>query len=176
MSAKPRQGGVRTIGDMMDRCYVDDITGCWIWGLVNNSNQAPTLFYPPLDRVVSLGVAIGHLLTGKAAAPGVVWHCICETRQCANPDHRKAGTRSTQMLAAGLKRSPQTKARITAAKRLSSKLTDADVSEIRGSEMKLTEIMERYGISQGYACDVRSGKRRVPLAAPGSSVFAWRPS
>jgi hypothetical protein len=175
-TAKPRHGGVRTIDDLKDRCVVDDITGCWLWRAARDSNGVPSLQYPPLGRVVSLGVAIGHLRTGALSASGVVWHCTCETRQCANPDHRKAGTRSTQMLAAGIKRSPQTRARITAGKRLTAKVSEADATEIRGSDMKLTEIMERYSITKGYACEIRSGKRRAPLAAPGSSAFSWRPA
>lgn len=173
---KPRHGGVRTIADLKDRCVVDEITGCWIWRAARDSNGVPSLQYPPLGRVVSLGVAIGHLRTGEPSPPGVVWHRTCETRQCANPDHREAGTRSTQMLAAVIKRSPQTRAKITAGKRRASKLSEADVAEIRGSDMKLAEIMERYSITRGYACELRSGKRRAPLAAPGSSAFAWRPA
>lgn len=171
-----RMGGVRTFDDLKDRCVVDDITGCWRWGSARDSNGIPTLQLPGLGRVVSLGVAICYLSTGKAPGPGVVWHCVCETKQCANPEHRRAGTRSTQMLAAKLKRSPQTKARITAGKRRDAKISDADADEIRGSDMKLTEIMERYSITKGYACEIRSGKRRAPLAAPGSSAFSWRPA
>lgn len=172
----PCMGGVRTIAGLKDRCVVDEITGCWLWRFARNSKGAPSLQYPPLGRVVSLGVAIGHLRTGKPPKPGVVWHCTCETRQCANPDHRRAGTRSSQMLAAGIKRSPQTRAKIIAGKRRTSKVSDADVSEIRASTMTLAEISQRYNITEGYACEIRSGKRRSPLAAPGSSVFFWRPA
>ena len=168
--------GVRTITDLQDRCIVDDITGCWLWRAARDSNGTPSLQYPPLGRVVSLGVAIGHLLTGQPAERGVVWHRNCETRQCANPAHRVAGTRSTQMLSAGIKRGPQARARIIAGKRRAAKLSEADADEIRGSAMTLAEIVQRYGITRSYACEVRSGKRRAPLAAPGSSAFAWRPA
>lgn len=169
----PRKlGGVRSVDDIKDRCVIDDITGCWAWRAARDSNGAPSLQLPALGRVVSLGVAIGFFLTGAAPAPGVVWHCTCETRQCANPAHRKAGNRSTQMLAAKLTRSPQTRARMMAGKRRGAKLSQADADEIRGSSLKLTEIMARYGITKGYACEIRAGKRRAPLAAPGSSVFS----
>lgn len=170
--SKRQAGGVRTLADIKDRCVVDDITGCWHWRSARDSNGVPNMQLPALGRVVSLGVAIGTLTTGQPPARGVVWHCTCETRQCANPAHRRAGTRSSQMLAAKLKRSPQTRARMTAGKRRTAKLSQADADEIRGSDLKLTEIMARYGITKGYACEIRAGKRRTPLAAPGSSVFA----
>jgi len=41
------------------------------------------------------------------------------------------------------------------------KLTDSQVAEIRSlSALPLLEIARRYGISESYACRLRSGKRR----------------
>lgn len=50
------------------------------------------------------------------------------------------------------------------AARCNSKLTDADVAYIRASDLKLKEIMERYGISKAGASYVRSGKTFKTLA------------
>lgn len=175
-AATPRrkgQFGVLSIEGIRDRCIVDDITGCWTWCAARDGNGAPCLHVPALGIVTTLGVAIGYFRTGARSPPGVVWHCTCETRQCANPDHRRAGTRSTQMLAAKIKPSPQTRARISAGKRRGAKLSQADADDIRGSSLLLTEISDKYGICIFYACQIRNGQRRKPLAAPGSSVFGW---
>ena len=170
---KRKGSGVHTLDNLKDRCVIDDITGCWVWGACRDSNGVPSVYLPAIKRVSSLGFAIGFLRTGAAPAPGVVWHCTCETRQCANPEHRRAGTRSSQMLAAKIKHTPQTRARMIAAQRRGAKLSQADADAIRGSSLMLREIVERYKISEGYACEIRAGKVRKPLAAPGSSVFGW---
>lgn len=166
-----RTDGLRTVQDLMDRCRVDDETGCWIWSYGRDPNGRPTTWLPEQGRRVSLGVAIGFLKTGLAPEKGVVWHCICTTTNCANPKHRRAGNRSSQMLAAKLTRSPLAKAYIAATKRRTSKLSDESAAAIRASDEILKVLAERYGVSISMCSLIRRQVRRRPLAAAGSSVF-----
>lgn len=171
-----RGDGIYTVDDLKDRCVIDEITGCWLWRGAKDSHHAPALWLPALRRRTTLGVAICMLTTGDRPAPGAVWHCTCETRHCANPAHRCQGDRATQMRAARIKKTPEQRVRMAAAARAAGKLSEADAHAIRTCGLSLIEIAQRWCISVGYACEVRSGKRRAPLAAPSSSVFAWRPS
>ena len=175
-SKSRRNNGIRTAADLMDRCKVDSDTACWHWHGARDAHGRPSMWCPALSSTVSLGVLSALLRTGHRPAKGTAWHCQCTTRDCANPAHRTPGTRSSQMLALRMQRTPAQRAKVAAGKRKGGKLTDADVEAIRNGGLLLREIVARYGISTGYACEVRSGKRRADLAAPGSSVFAWRPA
>ncbi|MBI5259801.1 MAG: hypothetical protein HY855_25095 [Burkholderiales bacterium] len=168
---RKRLAGIHSVDDIKDRCTVDDITGCWVWRGARDAKDRPSMWLPALRRTTSLGLAICVLSTGFMPDPGVYWHCVCETRDCANPAHRRAGTRSSQMLAAKVTQTPATRARIAATKRKASRLSEADVEHIRTGGLSLKEISAVYGICISYACDLRLGRRRAMLAAPGSSVF-----
>lgn len=163
--------GIRTFLDLKDRCRVNEETGCWEWGLGKSGNGQACAWIPLLQRRGSLGVLICALSTGKGPAPGVVWHCTCTTPDCARPAHREAGTRSTQMLAANLARSPMTVAKITKAKRAKSRLTDAQAAEIRESTEVNRVLAERYGISMSYASMIKRGEVRRRAIVRVSSVF-----
>ena len=168
--------GIRAAADLMLRCKVDVDTSCWEWHGARDARGRPSTWCPGLQATVSLGVLAAYLRTGQRPAKGTAWHCLCKTPDCANPAHRTAGTRSSQMLALRMRRTPAQRAKVAAGRRLVGKLTEADVAVIRDGGLLLREIVARYGISTSYACEVRSGKRRADLAAPGSSVFAWRPA
>jgi hypothetical protein len=67
------------------------------------------------------------------------------------------------MAAAKIKRSRTTTMRMSAGRR---RLTPAQVAEIRESRESLRRVAERFGISVGYACSIRTGKaRRIEVAA-----------
>ena len=171
-----RSDGIRTAADLMLRCTVDEQTKCWHWKGARDSSGRPSVWLPAIRAVGSIGVACAVFATGNRPERGTAWHAICATPHCANPAHRTCGTRSSQMLALKMTRTPLQVARVSSGKRAKSKLTQADVHSIRAGSMTLKQIAAQHGISIGYACEVRSGKRRADLAAPASSVFAWRPA
>lgn len=166
-----RTDGVRSVADLMARCKVDDITGCWIWGAGLDGGGRPSLWLPALKRRVSLGVAICVIRTGEPPAKGVVWHCTCETTNCANPRHREPGNRSSQMLAARMVRDAATRARIAAGKRAGSRWSEAEIAAIRESADTLHVIAKRHGISIEHASNIRRGEVRLTLGCKGASVF-----
>lgn len=167
-----RSDGIRTPADLKLRCIVDPDTACWHWRGARDLNNRPSFWFPPLRAVASIGVACSFWKTGARPAKGAMWHSFCNTTDCANPAHRRAGNRSTQMLSLKMVRSPLVRARQAAGKRKVSKLTDADVAAIYGSSMTLQQIMDRYGVCRSYACQLRKGTKRKSTAAPQSSIFS----
>ncbi len=164
--------GIRTLDDIRDRCFVDDITGCWLWrGAM--AHATPSMRLPELDRTVGAGVAICVLTTGETPAPGVVWHRTCRSQLCVAPEHRQPGTRSTQMaFMLGVPKTSATKARIAASKRRRSKVTPEVVEEIRSSSESSVALAAKHGMSVTHACRIR---RHEAHARIDGSVFGWRP-
>lgn len=166
--------GIRTIEDLRQRCRIDEDTGCWHYGKATRSHHAPGVRLAALDQeMVSLGTAIAVLLTGKRPRKGIYWHITCTTKHCANPDHRKAGTRRSQMLQAGYKPSALTLAKIAAKRRAESHLSEDDINAIRASDQTLEALAERYRISPSHVSRIRLGQAWRQTAAPAASVFAW---
>jgi hypothetical protein len=159
--------GIRTIEDLRGRCWVDDITGCWHYKGYSEGGQ-PALWVPLLGKTTTMGVAISVLVTGAAPKKGVFWHCKCDTPGCANPDHRKPGSRSSQMKAAKITRSPLTVARMSRGKM---KLTAEQIELIRTSPEPAGIVAEQLGISRSLASRYRRQGGCKGVAAPGSSVF-----
>jgi hypothetical protein len=160
-----RTDGIRSIADLRGRCVIDAITGCW------HFKGSTRLWLPALGRRTSLGGAICTLITGAPPAPGVFWFCTCETRECANPAHRRAGNRSEQMLVVGHRHTPGARARMARSMRERSRLSEETIAEIRAAEGTLKEIGARFGIHFSHAARIRRMEVRAPLAAQGSSVF-----
>lgn len=160
------KAGINSPADMAKRCVVHR-TGCWTWQGAKDVNGRPSFWFPPLQARVSLGVAACWWATGRRPEKGEAWHVVCTTTDCANPAHRTCGNRSSQMLAARLERTLEQRLRQAAGRRKVGKLTDADVAAIQESTETLQVLAERHGISPGYACSVRSGKRRAFAIAAG---------
>jgi hypothetical protein len=164
--------GIRIQADLKARCWVDEDTGCWHWRGGRDGSGSPCVWLPVAGKRTSLGVVIGWLRTGKPPVAGVCWHVTCGTKQCANPEHRQAGNRTSQMQAAGIKRSLHQIAKIAATKRAKSRLSCEDAAAIRASVEPLRVLAERFGVSISHASNVRRGEQRSP---PAASVFHWRP-
>lgn len=170
-----RNDGIRRISDLRDRCRlgdgVHDGHRCWVWAGGTTGTGQASLWLPALGRRVTLGIAACVLRTGKPPESGVFWHCVCETKDCANPWHRTPGSRSGQMLAAKITRDVGTKARIAASKRAKSSLTDEACMQIRQSTGPLRIVAQQHGISVSHASQIRLGRRRG-IGVRGASVFA----
>ena len=131
---------------------------------------------PGVHRCIKISGAFHLIKSGRLPAPGgsVYFPVVCREMGCANPDHHKLLTKSQiNKLVGG--HGVVARAKIGAANFGKGKLSAEARSEIVGSDMLLTEIMERYGISLGYASQLRRGV--VGSRRPqGASVFTWRPA
>ena len=167
--------GIRTIEDLKGRCRIDELTGCWEWGGGRDAHKRACLWLPELGRQGSLGMAACLLRTGKAPTKGVNWFVACRTKDCANPMHRKPGSRSEQMRAANITRNPLERGKIARGRRANSKLSDEMAAAIRASSDSLRILSKRYGVSISHCSNIKRGKQRRELSAPGSSAFSWCP-
>lgn len=175
MSQKNQGRGIRTIFDLRDRCRVQETARgghkCWEWAGGRNSLGQGVVWLPALKRRVALGTLACVLLTGKEPEKGVFWYCVCDTRDCANPFHRKPGSRSEHMKAAGYRPTAGVKAKIAATKRAKSSLSEAACADIRSSVEPLSVVAKRHGICINHAWKIRRGMVRV-ATVPGASVFS----
>lgn len=170
---------IRTIEDIRQRCMIDE-AGCWVWaGYCRPKTGRPAMrmeVEPGKARCVQLSIALHLIKTGRLPAPDArIYHpAVCRNIRCCNPAHQKLMTKSQiNMLVGG--HSAAARAKISAANFGKGKLSMQDRAEILGSHRPLTEIMDRYGISLGYASQLRRGtvgNRQIS----GASVFSWRPA
>lgn len=174
-----RQRGVHDIDDLQGRCRVDEITGCWTWAGGLNSTGQPSMRIPALGGKSG---GVGSLLSALIGPPGRgrFWISHCGNQLCCNPTprHRWPGTRSKQMRTASPTRTLEQRARIAQGRKTHSRVTEADVDDIRSGRISSREAADRLGITTSYAWAIRVGKSRAFCAAPapGASVFTWRPA
>lgn len=165
-------GGIRTVEHMRQRCSVDEVTGCWHWGL-SMVQGSPKVWYVDSDgnRKCGRGRRIALELVG-GIKPGQTAFAKdkCKSDDCVNPDHCQAGTRAAA--GAAITRSGRWKnhpkkmaaSRETAKKRR--KLTDEQRAEIRMRTESNKKLAAEYGVSQ-YAIWVTKRGRKTD----GMSVF-----
>jgi hypothetical protein len=162
--------GIRTVEDLLDRCVVDEITGCWRYRGATSPAGEPKIWSAAMGQSVTVGTLIALFTTGAPPGPDQVWRRVCETSCCANPAHRKKSDRHTASKASSAVKSPLHRARISATKRAQSTVCNEQIAaEIRTSTEPLRVFKERYGISIELASDIRRGEQWKPI---GVSVFS----
>lgn len=162
--------GIRTMADLLDRCVVDELTGCWRYRGSKSAHGEPKIWSAAIGQSVTVGTLIALFTTGERPEPGVVWRRMCETSCCANPAHRKKSDRHTASRASSAEKSPLHRARISATKRAQSKhCNEAIAAAIRASTETLRVLSERYGMSIESCSDIRRLEQWKPV---GVSVFS----
>jgi hypothetical protein len=165
MSSKPKPRAfpcaVFTADDLKARCRVDPGEH-WHWLGHRDEHGTPGLRFGPIKSNTSLGVVACWLATGERPQKGQVWHTFCGIADCANPAHRAAGDRQSQMAKlVGVSKPLQHRMRIAAAKRQRGKLSDEDVEAMRQAKGTLAEIADRFGVSRKHVCRIRRGHVRA---------------
>ena len=168
--------GIRTIEDLKDRCWIDDETGCWHYKGGAKASGAPSIWIPAIDSASTLSQALCVLTKGRRLKDGEHFRPTCKTKYCANPEHNKSGTLSAMRMSQNIKRTPIYKAKMMDTLRKKSIISDEQIAELMVSNEASKDAAMRLGISQSYVNKLRRGSRRKPyMAAPGASVFNWRP-
>ncbi len=165
-----RCDGVRTLDDLLQRCVVDDITGCMLFDAPKRRGSV-YLWLPAVGQAVTLAKALAVLL-GKDLKPGQRWVPTCGETACANPAHRVIGTRSELMRILRPTLDPLHRMRIAAAHRnREGCLYSPELrAEILASDETGTAIAKRLGLHDSVISKIRLG-RAWRDAAPASSVF-----
>lgn len=180
-------GGIRTVEDLRQRCYVDPDTGCWRWRLACEQGAAKVHFVPP-DRDVKL-ICKGRraalwLQRGHDVPAGHVAYRrhTCQHADCVNPAHAASGTpmewgaerRLGPPLVDPLKRE---QASLAAWDKRGRKVTPAMVREIRTSPDSQAVLAKRLGLSEYCIWDVRVGrshKHVPPFVTLGTALMGQR--
>lgn len=163
-----------TLEDIKARC--EEVGECWIWQGTVLRKRFPVAkannetLYPK-----RLAWAAHH---GKPVPDGM---CVvnrpakCHDPLCCNPDHLAAVTKRQvlqQVVDDGKLHTTKTRAKIAAAKRAGSKLSDQAVHEIRFSDEPVAVLAARHGISETYGHMIRRGDSRKDYSSPFAGLGA----
>ena len=171
-------GGIRSLNDLMERCFVDPDTGCWHWRLAKDKGE-PRVWLPEFRQVFT-GRKAAVILSGRQIGKGQLAWGTCRSRDCVFPQHIRVGTRAEmgawQAKRGVLKHNPKTSAAAAANARKASKLSPDAVRAIRASNLPQKELAEMYGVHFSTISKVVLDRSWADAAAPNTSVFSWRPA
>ena len=107
----------------------------------------------------------------EAELPSTKWCSVkCGKPGCVHPDHIVARPRSIALR--GGERATTHKAKIAHARRKKSRLSDADVQEIRLSADDNKTLAARFGIDHTYVWAIRANKARRNYSSPFAGLGA----
>lgn len=171
--------GIRSLQDLRDRCYVDDVTGCWHWRMSKTVDGIPRVHLPTsggkrsnmLGRRAAMFLSTGKLLPNNFR----VWAApMCHAEDCCNPEHCISGTAKQWGVWAresGILKTPAKRAAAVQQARKNRHLTDEQAAEVFAAEGTGKEIAAKFGVSRQLVSDLRLGKRYRVVC---NSVFGQR--
>jgi hypothetical protein len=134
------------IDDILNHCIPITETGCFIWlGKVNEKGYGKVIFNGKEKRAHR--VVYEHF--NGSIPKGMLVRHKCDVPGCINNLHLIIGTaadNTADMLRRNRFSKEQPKCR--GSNNGNSKLTDEDVLDIRTSKLKVTELMQKYGIGR----------------------------
>lgn len=169
--------GVRTIADLMERCYVEEATGCWHWRGAEH-NGCPKVWLPALGRTCG-GPFAALYLSGKQMPKGKRVYRKCCTELCVRPDHQTLltaaewGRKRASMGHMRYEPGWQASVRLANQSRPSNKLNLEAVRQIRQMPGTLLEIAAQFGVSRSQVQRIRAGKAWTNEVVSNASVFTF---
>lgn len=166
------------LGALRQRCYVDDVTGCWNWRGVGQRA------YPVVwvangaggGKTMSARIA-AWLAAGHAPAPqGKRYVPMCRNVACINPKHTATRTWGEFMAEQAARGTCGTvdnhRARASNARRRR-KVSDAAAHVLATSREPIKVLAERFGVYPSTVSKYRAGVLRRREVMPQASAFAW---
>lgn len=143
------------VGDLFDAKTVLAQNGCTEW--TGSFSKAGKAGYGLFIRegVRSYAHRFAYERSGRALLAGMSVLHACDNPKCVNPEHLFAGTQADNM------KDMASKGRGTSAKGAAnhkSRLTAADVIEIRNSSAPHAELGRKFGVSAQSVHSVRTGR------------------
>lgn len=182
--------GMYCLEDIRQRCRIDDVSGCWLWGMAvsppvqGRASMTPRASFPAgvlaETRVTTPVPRVAWLMSGRKLQPGqVVWR-TCGNDLCCNPSHLAAGTKAEEgkwLAEAGVLKGSPRRAAACSANCVSQAVTADAVRAIEariGSGELQHVLMAEYGISRSTVHKIAHGRhlhQRTRLVR-GASVFS----
>lgn len=167
-------GGIRTLEDLRQRCFISPDTQCWHWRLCMTQN-APKVHMLAPDTGKKVAVkgrrAALWLARGRDLPAGHMAYRrhFCTSADCVNPEHSACGTpkawgKERRQGPPVVPAHVRSQASLAAWDRRGRKVTPAMVREIRTSTEPQAKLAKRLGISEYCVWDVRTGRshKHVP--------------
>jgi hypothetical protein len=153
--------------------------GCLLWN-GGMAKRYPIAQEPAPDRAhgqrqIHVRRKVWELAKGKPAPAGPRYVLVakCGEERCVAEDCLKLitkGERLKQAVKAGAFQSLVFRARVAAARRRNSKLSDDGAAEIRSSNEPGHVLAARHDISAGYACAIKAGTSRRDYSSPFAAL------
>lgn len=176
-------GGIRHLGDLKERCFVERESGCWIWrGGMSHGYPSVGLCLGAGERSPAMrGQRAAQLLAGVEMSPKQIAHPYkCRNPLCVNPEHGGVKTRKQHgawMRAKGLcKISVAHVAATIKRNKERAKVTPEMVEVMLSSDASCVELGRRFGVSASSVSNYRRGINGGGKAFHAASVFSWRPA
>jgi hypothetical protein len=141
--------------DAFDNRY-EKSDGCWIWKGTRNG-YGYGVFLMPGEKPVRAHRYAYERAYGPIPEGLVVMHA-CDNPPCVNPAHLSLGTRDDNNRDMRQKRRNR-----TGIQHHWSKLTDAQVLEIFGSDERQSALARRFDVHPSTISHIKSGRKRVVL-------------
>lgn len=143
----------------MEKFEEDRDTGCWVWTGATNEAGYGAIWKDGDERAAPAHRVAYEIFVGPIPEGLFVCH-HCDNPPCVNPEHLFVGDakdNADDMMAKG--RGPDTVPPVLRGEDAhTSKLTEAEVMEIRASDEGLDVLAERYGVGAAQVCAVRTGR------------------
>ena len=176
MSGKPAGpfAGIRTLDDLMQRCFVDPDTGCWHWRGTFFKGE-PKVWLADYRTVTGGARAAVILSTKRTIGPGqVAWRYRCHSKDCVSPQHIRVGTKAEhgawQAQHGVLKGLPSKIAASTRQGRARSKVTEELAELIRASDKPGRVLAAELGLSDQTISKIRCMRAWKPATAIAQMV------
>ena len=167
--------GIRTLNDIIGRCYVDE-RGCWIWrGATNNATVPIAKIGAKVLTVLRLAYCLKHGIDYHSLGKVRVWSKSRESLD-VNPANAMVGTVSDHnkwRAEGGRLRGPLNRIRALKARdKVGRRYTPEQIAEIRASSETEVVLSQRYVCSPTLIGHIRRGRIYNNQAA-AASVFSW---
>lgn len=147
---------------IFNKCRMSE-TGCWIWtGTTDGKGYGMVSFRSKDRRAHRVSY---ELFKGEIPAGMHVLH-RCDTPECVNPAHLRAGTAKENMA----ERDARGRRDVRGEQIGTSKLTVDQVVDIKTSTLGLKALAEKHGVESQSIWRIRTGKSWAHVAVPVENV------
>lgn len=157
-----------TLQNIKDRCYVDDISGCWLWRGGLSDDKHPRIYAPNLSKGGAMDVqtgarAVWQAHTGKPIPKGHrVYHKGCADHGCVNWEHLACGPTADwgrELTRKGCwKNQPKRMAANQAISRARSTVTTDQAAQVLRSNATGRVLSQETGLSVSLISRIRRGE------------------